>query len=265
MFLAIVLALPPRLSRVADDLAVVAGVVLGLTAVLTVLDIGFLAALNRPFDALERLALRRISRGDRPGLGRRSLGIVLLVLAGLLIVVLLVLLPALGAAGHAGRVAHRARRSGRWRVLASLWLAFAVLEVRTETGPVASRQASAYVYGQVSRIPSELRDQRRVRPRRRDGPDAQRARRRSPDRPARQGRPDRVRRELRPRRGGGLQLRAGGQRGARLGHPASWSGPGSPAGARSSPLPPTVPSAGWRTRPSSRDCGSTASSATTSS
>ena len=52
MYVAIVLALPPQLVRTRRVLAVVAGIVLALTAVSTILDIGFLEALNRPFDPL---------------------------------------------------------------------------------------------------------------------------------------------------------------------------------------------------------------------
>ena len=81
VFLAIVLALPPRFSRARMILSVVAGAVLGLTAVLTVLDIGFLATLNRPFDALSDWrytgSLMETVRGSADG----ALGIVLLVLA----------------------------------------------------------------------------------------------------------------------------------------------------------------------------------------
>ena len=43
------LMLPGRAGRV---LAVIAGVVLGVSSVLTVLDIGFLAVLARPFDPI---------------------------------------------------------------------------------------------------------------------------------------------------------------------------------------------------------------------
>ena len=156
---ALVLALPPRFVGTRRVLAVVAGVVLGLTAVFTVLDIGFMVALNRPFDALIdwRYAgsLVETVRGSAEG----ALGIVLLVLAGLLILALLVLLPL--AVLRVTRVVsrHRAPAIRVVAVLASLWLVFSLLDLRTETGSVASRKSVAYVYGQVSRIPSELRDQ----------------------------------------------------------------------------------------------------------
>ncbi len=159
VYLALVLALPPRFVGTRRVLAVVAGVVLGLTAVFTVLDIGFMAALNRPFDALIdwRYAgsLVETVRGSAEG----ALGIVLLVLAGLLIVALLVLLPL--SVLRVTRVVsrHRGPAIRVVAVLASLWLVFSLLDLRTDTGSVASGKSAAYVYGQVSRIPSELRDQ----------------------------------------------------------------------------------------------------------
>ncbi|MDQ3423612.1 MAG: hypothetical protein M3510_09560, partial [Actinomycetota bacterium] len=52
VYLAVVLALPPSLGRVRAPLALAAGVALGLTAVFKFLDMGFLEALNRPFDAV---------------------------------------------------------------------------------------------------------------------------------------------------------------------------------------------------------------------
>ena len=160
LFAAIVLALPPRLDRLRKTLALVAGVALGLTAAFKVLDIGFLEALNRPFDPLIdwRYAgsLVETVRGSAEG----ALGIVLLVLAGGLIAALLVLLPL--SVLRVTRVAARRRRPALTTVavLASLWLALSVLDVRTASGSVASRETAAYVYGQVSRIPSELHDRR---------------------------------------------------------------------------------------------------------
>src|SRR5690606_23564960 len=52
VYLAVVLAVPDRFCRVRTVLAVVAGLLLALSAVFKVLDLGFREALNRPFDAL---------------------------------------------------------------------------------------------------------------------------------------------------------------------------------------------------------------------
>lgn len=161
VFLAVVLALPSRLGRLRAALALVAGVVLGLTAVLRALDVGFLEALNRPFDPLidwryagSLVETVRGSVGDR-------LGTVLLAAAALAAVALLVLLPL--AVLRVTRVAARHRRPAAQTVavLASLWLVLAVLDVRVGAGALASRDTAGYLYGQVSRIPDELADQRR--------------------------------------------------------------------------------------------------------
>jgi hypothetical protein len=160
VYLAVVLALPPSLGRVRAPLALAAGVALGLTAVFKFLDMGFLEALNRPFDAVidwryagSLVELVRDSFGN-------GLGTALLVVAALAAVALLVLLPL--SVLRITRVAarHRGPASKAVAALASLWLVLAVLDVRGGAGTLASRDTAGYVYGQVSRIPSELRDQR---------------------------------------------------------------------------------------------------------
>lgn len=160
VYLAVVLALPPSLGRVRAPLALAAGVALGLTAVFKFLDMGFLEALNRPFDAVidwryagSLVELVRDSFGN-------GLGTALLVVAALAAVALLVLLPL--SVLRITRVAarHRGSASKAVAALASLWLVLAVLDVRGGAGTLASRDTAGYVYGQVSRIPSELRDQR---------------------------------------------------------------------------------------------------------
>lgn len=158
VYLAVVLALPPSLGRLRTLLALAAGVVLGLTAVFRVLDMGFLEALNRPFDALidwryagSLVELVRDSFG-------RWLGTALLVAAAMTAVGLMVLLP-LSVLRVTRVVVHHRRPAARAvAALASLWLVLAVLDVRGYAGTLASRDTAGYVYGQVSRIPAELRD-----------------------------------------------------------------------------------------------------------
>jgi hypothetical protein len=160
VYVAVVLALPSSLRRVRVLLAVAAGVALALTAVFKVLDMGFLQALDRPFDAVidwrytgSLIELVRDSFGDR-------LGTVLLVTAALAGVALLVLVPL--AVLRVTRVATRHRKPAAQvlAVLASIWLVLAVLEVRGDGRLLAARDTAGYVYGQVARIPSELRDHR---------------------------------------------------------------------------------------------------------
>ena len=161
VFFAVVLALPPRLGRARTALAVVAGIVLALSSIFKILDIGFGQALNRPFDPLidwtygrSLVELVRDSFGDGPGT-------VILVLGALLAVALLVLLPLALLRLTRLAVRHRRRAVQVVAALASLWLVLALMDTRGDAGPVASRETAGYVYQQVSRIPSELRDQRR--------------------------------------------------------------------------------------------------------
>ncbi|MFC5177519.1 sulfatase-like hydrolase/transferase [Nocardioides taihuensis] len=160
VFLALVLAIPPRWGRVRTALAVTAGLLLAVAAVFRVLDLGFLEALNRPFDPLIDWqyagSLVETVRGSAEG----ATGVLLLVAAGLLVLALLVLVPL--AVVRITRVAgeHRTQAVRLVAVLASLWLALGLLQVRTSAGAVSSGQIATYLYGQVARIPSELRDQR---------------------------------------------------------------------------------------------------------
>ena len=161
VYLAVVLALPARLARTRTVLALVCGGLLGLVALLKVLDLGFLEALNRPFDAVidwryagSLVELVRDSFGA-------GLGTALLVAAAVVGLALVVLLPlaVLRVTHVAAR--HRAPVLQSVAVLACLWLVLAAFQVRTGGESVATRHTSTYAYGQVSRIPSELREQRR--------------------------------------------------------------------------------------------------------
>jgi hypothetical protein len=161
VYLAVVLALPRRLGRVRTVLALLGGLLLGVTAVFKGLDMGFLAALDRPFDPLvdwrytrPLLSLSRASFGD-------GLGTTLLLAAGVTAVLLLVLVPM--AVLRVTRVAarHRGSAAGALAVVATLWVALALSGVRTSGGAVAASDNAPYVYDQLTRIPPELRDQRR--------------------------------------------------------------------------------------------------------
>jgi hypothetical protein len=170
VFFALILVLPVRFRRLRTGLAITAGIVLAVSAVFKILDIGFGQALNRPFDPLiDWTYARSLIELLRDSFGH-GVGTVLLVVGALLAVALLVLLPL--ALLRLTRVAVRHRRRA-WQALAaltSLWLVLAVLNVREETQELASSDTARYVYGQVSRIPSELRDQRRFEEAAQDDP-----------------------------------------------------------------------------------------------
>ena len=163
VLLAVVLALPPRLGRVRTAVAVASGLVLALTAVFKLLDMGFLAGARPALRPADRLALRRLAGRDRPrlvrGTGSGSLLLVGAALTGR---------RAAGPGAARGAAAHRCvdprHRAGAARAvagLAALWLvAGAARASAADAGPIAARDAAAYVYGQVTRIPGELADMR---------------------------------------------------------------------------------------------------------
>jgi hypothetical protein len=160
VYLAVVLAVPARWARVRTPLAVVAGVLLGLTAVFRLLDLGFLAALGRRFDVLvdwrytrPLVSLLRASFGDR-------IGTALAVLAALALVLVLVALPWAVLRLTRTAVQHRGSAVRALAVVASLWLGLAVLGVRGSGGALAAHDSGAYVYHQLTRIPVEVHDQR---------------------------------------------------------------------------------------------------------
>jgi hypothetical protein len=161
VYLAVVLALPDRFARVRTALAVGCGVLLGIAGILKVLDMGFFESLNRPFDvvidwrygsSLVHLVLD--SFGDR-------LGIVLLAAGAVGGVALLVLTPLALVRVTRATVRHRVPMIRAVTALALLWSAFAALDLRADGGTaLASQDASAYVFAEVSGIPATLQDQR---------------------------------------------------------------------------------------------------------
>jgi len=161
VLVAVVLALPPRLDRTRAVLALAAGLVLALVAVLKILDLGFLEALNRPFDTLVdwRYAGSFVELVTDSAGG--SLGVWLLIAAVLTAVALLVLLPLsmLRVVGVAAR--HRPAARRLLAASTAVWAVLAVVGAAGPGGSLAARDTAAYVSAQVSRIPSELADQRR--------------------------------------------------------------------------------------------------------
>lgn len=159
-YLALVLLVPSRMRALRGVLVAAAGVALALLAVFTLLDIGFLQTLNRPFDPMidwqyadSLVETVRASAGGPWGEAFLAAAAVLLLAA--------LLLPPL-AVRRLTRLAcrHRRRTLPAVAALAVLWLVLGVLGTSTPSGPVASHRASAYVYAQVARVPSVLRDQR---------------------------------------------------------------------------------------------------------
>ncbi len=161
VLLAVAVVLPSRLARTRTTLAIVVGFVLGVGAVLRLLDVGFFEALNRPFDLLiDWQYAGELVETTHDSVGMWT-GNVLLLAAALLALALVVLLPL--AVLRLVRLAERHRRPvGRVVVvLLCLWLVLAVLDVRAGPRPMASADASRYLVGQVDRLSGELDEMRR--------------------------------------------------------------------------------------------------------
>ena len=155
----LVLVLPPRGRRV---LAVAAGALLGLVVILRVFDLGFYEVLNRPFDLVIDWQYLDSAVGVVNDSAGRGAAVVAVVVAVLLAVLLLVVMP-LAVLRVSSTVRRHPSESLRTvGVLAVVWVLCAVLGVHAAPEvPVASTGTATYAYGQVSRIPSEIRDQRR--------------------------------------------------------------------------------------------------------
>ena len=159
LLVGLVLVLPPRARRIT---AVLAGFVLGVLTILKILDMGFFAALGRPFDPMidwSYLGSLEGLLGD--SIGRRG-AILSLVAAGVLGVALLALLPL--AALRLARIAHRHRATSARAVVAlgAVWIVCAAIGVQVGTStPVASTSAAGLAWHQVSQVGTDIRDQHR--------------------------------------------------------------------------------------------------------
>ena len=153
---ALVLALPPWVGRTT---AVAAGLVLGLLAIVKVLDMAFVEALGRPFNpatdvtyvgpAVEFL---RDEIGDQVAIAA-LVGIALLGLAVLVVMPLSVL--------RLARLASRHRTVSARAVvgLALVWVLCAVTGAQIASGaPIASTSAADLAYRHVSEVQTTLRD-----------------------------------------------------------------------------------------------------------
>ncbi|MFC4943688.1 sulfatase [Pseudonocardia sp. GCM10023141] len=155
---ALLLVLPLRWGRRAATLA---GVVLGVMLILTLFDLGFTTALDRPFDpvidwplVVSGLAVLSGSIGHVGGIAV----VVGAVLLGVGVVVLMTV-----AIRCLSRLVVR-RRGGTTRVLAVLapvWIVCAVLGAQIVPGvPVASGSATALAYDRAEQVRADLLDQR---------------------------------------------------------------------------------------------------------
>ncbi len=152
----LLLVLPARARRVT---AALAGVVLGLLTIVKIVDIGFYAVLDRPFDLVLDWGLL----GDAVGVLRDSIGRIgaigtvvgaALFVAGLLIFMTRSVLRLTSLAVRHNTTALRATA-----VLATVWVTCAALGAQLVPGvPVAARSAASLVYDRALQVRAGLHD-----------------------------------------------------------------------------------------------------------
>lgn len=160
VYVAIVLVIPARTGRARTAVAIAAGVALGVISVFKLLDVGFLQALNRPFDPLIDWRYTGSLIETVRGSAEEPWGIVLLAVAASVVVTLLVLLPLAALRVTRAASGHRTVTAVLLGALLPAWLVLSLLDVRIGSDRLASSDAAAYARGQVTRVPSQLRDRR---------------------------------------------------------------------------------------------------------
>ena len=261
--IALALVLPATPRRV---LAWVVGPLLGLLVIVKILDMGFFTTFDRPFDPIADWSYTGIGIETlRDSVGSTDANLVVaaaavLVVGVLVLTTLAVLRLTRVAAGHR-----------RWslRAVAALgvvWvLCWAFGAQLVSHAPIASTSAAGLVVDEVRAVRAGIRDHAIFADEIRHDRLPRHPRRPAADRPARQGRHPRVRRELRKGRGPGLLVLATGRCRSRRGDEAT-------AGRRllrAERLPHLVDvrrhQLAGALHACSRESGSTASGATTSS
>jgi phosphatidylglycerophosphate synthase len=153
------LALPPRPRRL---LAVAAGVVLSLLAVVKILDAGFTAQLGRPFDPVSDWG-SFVPAIDvvRDSIGSTAVTVVL-VLAGLALALLVAVVTASTIRLTSVTARHRRRSAGGAAALGVVWVVCAALSLQlVPAGPIASAGTAGLVVAHGRDAQATLQDQRR--------------------------------------------------------------------------------------------------------
>ncbi len=148
-------------GRTRQVVVVFAGVVLGVLLVLKLLDLGFVAALGRPFDpVVDRGYLDSAVSLLGDSIGRRP-AMLVLIAAGFLVAAVLVAMPlaVLRLAGLVDR--HRGGATRVIPVLGLVWLNCAVLGVQLVDGePIAATDAAGLVWHRAEQVRAELGTER---------------------------------------------------------------------------------------------------------
>jgi hypothetical protein len=154
----VLLVLPARARRVT---AVLAGVGLGLLTILKIVDIGFYAALDRPFDLVLDWGLL----GDAVGVLQASIGRVgaigAVVAAALLVIALLIVMARSTLRLTRVVVRHNTTAIRAVAVLAIVWVGCLALGAQLVPGlPVAASSDAALVYHRAVQVKAGLHDKR---------------------------------------------------------------------------------------------------------
>jgi sulfatase-like protein len=147
----LLLVLPVRIRTV---LAIATGVVLGLSAIVKIVDVGFFAVLDRPFDPVLDWVLLGAAVDFLTGAIGPAGAIAAVATAAVLALALLALTVL--AVRRLSRLAlrHRTRAAGMVGVLGAAWVGCALLGVQIVPGvPVA-----AHTYGRLLGVEASLRD-----------------------------------------------------------------------------------------------------------
>jgi len=157
-FVALVVVLPGRASRI---VAGVLGFGLGLLTLLKIINMGFFATLDRPFNPLTDWAYLGHAEGllgDSIGRDAAIASVVVGAVLGLALLVIMTL-SVLRLARFASR--HHSRAIGAVTALGVVWIAFAVSGALLVPGaPIASSSAAGLAYDQVRDIFSGLQDRK---------------------------------------------------------------------------------------------------------
>jgi hypothetical protein len=158
VLLTLVLVVPRRARRV---VAALVGIFLGVLLILKTLDMGFYAALGRPFDPVidwSYFGSAASLLGDSIGRGRAA---AFVIAAGLIGVAILVLMPL--SALRVTRLAnqHRGTAVRALGVSAVVWMLFAGIGLQLgPIGQVASANAIGLTWHRIDQVRSDLHDQR---------------------------------------------------------------------------------------------------------
>jgi hypothetical protein len=153
---ALVLVLPKRPRLI---LASVVGVLLGLLTIVKILDMGFFAELDRPFNPVTDWGYF----GPAIGVVRDSIGGAGAVAVEIGVVVLLIAVPVLVALAVVRltrlTATHRTASARTVTALGTVWIVLAAFGVQIVGSPIASTSAAGLAYDQVHEVRTAVRDQ----------------------------------------------------------------------------------------------------------